>query len=368
MQENIIKTELSEELINMFTEDNDVTKDTIEVSKDSIIKAAVPEDFLDEEDKTEDTEDTTEEDDTTEDKIEDETEDELPEDDSSITADSISYKVLLSVLNDEGVLSFEDSDDLQDTPELVFESVKKTILEGIDSYKESIPEEGRQFLDYLEKGGVPSKFFKALQKPVDLETIDLDNTENQKLVIREYLKTQDFSTDEIEETLTDLEDSLLLEKQAKTYSKKLEKVFEKNKERLIEEQNFQVEENNRKYTQYLTELNTVIESADSMAGIPITKREKDDFRSYLLDRDRTGLTRYEKDLQDNSVKTQLELAYLKYKKYDFTAATRKAETTATQKFKNILKSKDSTVKGQSQKVDVSSGDKADFSAFKAFNS
>jgi len=367
-KENLIQTELSDEMKNLFADDVEGTIDEhVVITKDSLIKAATPEDFMDD-DETEEAEEVkiTEE---TEEVETEETQEEVVEDKTSdIDSESISYKALLSVLNDEGLVTFEDSDDLEDNPDLVFNTVKKTIEEGINSYKDSIPDEGKQFLEYLENGGNPSKYFEALQKPIDFENIDLESEENQKLVIKEYLKTQDFTNDEIEETLNDLEESLLLEKQAKTYSKKLEKILEKNKEILIQKQAEEVAETQRQYTQYISELNKVIETSDSMAGLPLTKREKEDFRSYLLDRDRSGLTRYEKDLQDNSVKTQLELAYLKYKKYDFTAASKKGETVATQKFKNILKSKDNTVKGQSNKVDVSSGDKADFSAFKAFNS
>lgn len=368
-KENLIQTELSDEMKNLFADDVEGTNDEspVTITKDSLIKAATPEDFMDD-DEAEEVEEveTTEE---TEEVETEETQEEVVEDKTSdIDSESISYKALLSVLNDEGLVTFEDSDDLEDNPDLVFNTVKKTIEEGINSYKDSIPDEGKQFLEYLENGGNPSKYFEALQKPIDFENIDLESEENQKLVIKEYLKTQDFTNEEIDETLNDLEESLLLEKQAKTYSKKLEKILEKNKEILIQKQAEEVAESQRQYTQYISELNKVIETSDSMAGLPLTKREKEDFRSYLLDRDRSGLTRYEKDLQDNSVKTQLELAYLKYKKYDFTAASKKGETAATQKFKNILRSKDNTVKGQSNRVDVSSGDKADFSAFKAFNS
>lgn len=370
MQKNLINTELSDELRDMFSDDNNdtpINTGTDNTNDTLIIKSDTPDMFLETDDDVDNDLDENVDDDLSDD-VDKDVDDDLPVDNTTLDADAISYKALLSVLNDEGLIDFEDSDDLQDSPDLVFETVKKTITDGINQYKESIPEEGKQFLDYLEKGGDPSKFFEVLQKPVDLESLDLDSTENQKLIIKEYLKTQDFSDDEIDETINDLEDSLLLEKQAKTYSKKLEKVFEKRKEQLLEEQAYRIEEQNKQYAEYISNINQVIDSSDVMAGLPITKKEKEDFRSYLLDRDKSGLTRYEKDLQENSVKTQLELAYLKYKKYDFNNAVKKGETVATQKFKNILKSKDSTVKGQSNKVDVSAGDKADFSAFKAFNS
>lgn len=278
--------------------------------------------------------------------------------------ETFSYKAFLSHLNEQGLVQFEDKEDLEDTPEVVYESIKGTIQEGINSYKESIPDEGKRFLTYLENGGDPKKYIENLQAPLDLAKLDLENESDQELVMREYLKSQDYSTEEINETITDYKDGLLLDKQSKVAAKKLEKSFEKRNENLLKEQEAFAEAQREQYSNYITQINTTIDNSTNLAGLEITKAEKDSFRKYLLARDRDGLTSYEREVQENPVQTQLELAYLKFKKYDFGAAKKAGETEATRKLNWKLKTNDKTVTGGKSSQEVK--EEANLNAFNFF--
>lgn len=278
--------------------------------------------------------------------------------------EKFSYKAFLSHLNDEGVISFEDKEDLPDTPEVVYESVKKTITDGINSYKESIPEEGQKFLDYLEKGGDPKRYIDTLQAPIDLQAIDLDLESDQEKVLREYLKTQDYTPEEIDETITDYKDNLLLDKQSKVAAKKLEKTFEKRNEILLQEQEQVAEQQREQYNNYINTINNGIDTSDSLAGLEVTKAEKDSFKKYLLVRGKDGLTDYEREYQQDPVKTQLELAYLKFKKYDFGSAKKAGESAAVKQLNWKLKNNESTIKGGKSSQEVKQ--ESDLSAFRSF--
>ncbi len=317
----------------------------------------IPEDEEEEEvESLEDIEDETEE----EVETNVETSDEEDEDDG----EAYSYKAVLRHLNDEGLVDFEDSEDLEDKPELIFESVKNTIVKGIEDYKESIPDKGKKFLEYLEKGGDPDTYFEALQKPFKISDLDLSEEGDQETVVREFLKSQDYSQDEINETIADYKDSLILEKQALVASKKLDKVFAKKEDELIKHQEAIKEQEKTQYITYINTLNDTIENSTELAGLPLTKKEKDQFRQYLLATDKQGLTQYQKEVQENPVKTQLELAYLKFMKYDFSKAIKKGETEATKKLKDIFKKNEKTVtSGRSVETDTTAGD--DFAAFRA---
>lgn len=260
------------------------------------------------------------------------------------TNSQYSYKAFLSHLNEEGLVDFEDSEDIEDKPELIFESVKNTIQKGITSYKDSIPESGKKFLNYLEQGGDPDKYIKSLDKPFDVNNINLESESDQKKVVGEYLRSQEYSEEEITETLQDYEDSMLLEKQAKVASLKLNKIFEKRQEQILQDQSIIAEQQKEEYSKYINTVSSTIETSTNIAGLEISNREKEDFKRYLLATDNQGMTQYQKELQDNPIQTQLELAYLKYKKYDFANAKKAGATETASKLKNIFKNTETTVK------------------------
>lgn len=281
--------------------------------------------------------------------VPDEEEEEQKEDEQE---EGFSYKAFLTHLNEQGLVQFEDREDLEDTPDVVYESINRTVQEGIKSYKDSIPETGKQFLDYLEKGGDPKKYIDTLQRPINLDKLDLDNESDQELVMREYLKLSDYSSEEIDETIADYKDGLLLDKQSKVAFKKLEKSFDKRNESLIKEQEAYAESQREQYANYQKLVDTTIESSTNLAGLEITKAEKDSFKKYLLLRDKDGLTSYEREVQEDPVKTQLELAYLKFKKYDFASAKKQGESEATKKLNWKLKNNDKTVTGGKSSQEV----------------
>lgn len=298
----------------------------------------------------------------TEDKVDTKKEDKKDEEEVDDT--KYSFKGLASYLSEEGIIDFEDSDELADTPEILIESVKKEISNGINSYKESVPEVGKKFLEYLEKGGDESKFYQSLERPIDLDNVDLEDEDTQEVVVREYLKQLGYDASEIDETIEGYKDGLLLEKQSKLASKKLDKIYEKRNESLIKEQEQLIEDNNKKITAYLNNVKETIKSSKSLAGLEVPEKEKGDFTDYLLKvNPKTGLTKYQEDLNVDQVKNSIELAYLKFKKYDFSKAQRKAETKVTQELKNkIFQKSESTVKGKTQ----DDAAKVDFSGFGMF--
>lgn len=293
-----------------------------------------------------------------------ENQEESEEEESDDEVPAFSYKAFLSHLSDEGLVAFEDKEDIPDNVDVVYESVKKTIETGINQYKESIPEQGRQFLEYLEKGGDVNKYLETLQKPLDLNTLDLDSEADQERVLTEYLKLQNYTTEEIKETVTDYKDGLILDKQSKIAAKQLEKAFEKQTEILLKNQELQAEAQKEQYNQYIHTVSNTIDSSESLAGLDVTKAEKDAFRKYLLVRGKDGLTDYEREYQADPVKIQLELAYLKYKKYDFSSAKKAGATALTKKLNWTLKNNETTVKGGKSSSDPK--EESNFDAFKSF--
>jgi len=276
-----------------------------------------------------------------------------------------SFKPFIEIMAETGVLDLPENAEIGDSAEDLVEAfettVNKRISQGIEEYKESVPELAKSFLEYLENGGDPKRFIEAQTGPIDLTNIDITDEANQKMLIREHLKSQDYTNEEIKEILQDYEDSLLLEKQAKVAVKKLEAIQSKQTEILLKQQEAEVREREKALKEYVSDIQRIIKESKEIAGLEIPEAEKKTFENYLFKRDKAGLTAYQKDLQENPNKTQVELAYLKFKKYDFAKAAKKGENAAARKIRETVLSKtETTVKGSTADVPRNS---SDFSAF-----
>ena len=280
------------------------------------------------------------------------------------TESNYSFKALAGFLSEEGIIDFEDSTELQDTPEVLFESVKNTIAKEIQSYKDSIPEKAKNLIEYIEKGGDVDSYLTAIQKPFDLTTLDLTSESDQEKAVREYFKIQEYTQEEIDETIKDYKDSLILDKQAKVATKQLQKYFDKREELVLAEQAEQAEAQKAAYSNYITQVSTKIDTAETLAGLPLTAKEKTEFKKYLLAVDKEGLTGYAKEVAEDPVQTQVELAYLKFKKYNFANAVKAGESAAAKKFKEIFKSNETTIKTGKSSEEVASSGLDAFAAFR----
>lgn len=278
-----------------------------------------------------------------------------------VDVDNISYKAIADYLAEAGVLNDLDGYDGDDSPEVLEVAIKDTVEGLIESYKESIPEEGKLFLDYIEKGGDPSRFFKTLEESRDISKLDLESESVQKEVYREFLESIGFTEDEIKEEINDAEDNLLLEKKAKTAAKKLEKIYADKKKALIAEQEAYAEQVRASQEQYINNIHKTIEESSQLAGLPITPAEKKDFQRYLLQADADGITQYQREIQEDPIKTQLELAYLKFKKYDFSKVTKQVKTQEAKRIRNLIKNSD---KVNSRSPQITKSKPGDLSAFK----
>lgn len=281
------------------------------------------------------------------------------EQDDEESQGSYSFKALANVLADEGIIDYEDSEDEEDSMEVISKAVLGTAKNMLEEYKQSLPEEGQKFLSYLERGGDPSKYINKSNTSSVLD-LDISDEGNQKQIITEYLKKQDYDDDEIKEMLEDYEDGMILQKQAERASKKLEVIYAKEKDSLVKQQEAEVAEKQKAYQKQIEQLEDTIESSEDFGGIKVNKADKKALRSYMLDRDKEGLTGWQKDLKAGGTKTQLTLAYLQMKKFNFEKLTKQAATDVAKNYKKIFDNKSTTVKGRSKQVESTKGDLSAF--------
>lgn len=303
------------------------------------------------------------EEETIEEEIEEEIEEVSEEETEDLDEDiEFSYKGMLSYLSEQGLVDFEDSEELEDSPELLENAIESTVQGLLENYKESIPEVGKQFLDYIENGGDPHKFLSSLDQGIDLDNLDLEDITNQKRVIRELLKEQNYSDEEIDEQIKDYEDGLILDKRAKTAANRLKKLHGSKAEKLLAEQAEADRLRQENHEKYIGSIRETITSSESIAGLKISKADKKAFEKYLLEVDKDGKSQYVKDVEKDPMKTQVELAYLKFKNYDFDSAKKQGGSEATRRINRMIKSTDKIRASREQRVDHN--EKVDLSAFR----
>lgn len=272
-------------------------------------------------------------------------------------------------LAEEGVIDVEGDEEvnsIKSERDLV-KVVDKTIKLGIDKYKQSIPEDAQKFLEFVENGGRPADFHKYYYSDGSFEDFDISSDENKKYVIAEALKLEEYSDEEIEAEINDLEDLGKLDKKAQFYLSKLQKIEQKDKEALIEIQKNYAREQEKARAEEWENFRKGLFEKETVGGFKMTPKMKEDTWDYMtkiVDK-KTGETQYQKDSKENPDARYL-FAYLLKNKWDKSALERQVESKQVSKLRDKLSNyTDTRQKLKSPKSNIEREDDANpFSAFK----
>ncbi len=243
------------------------------------------------------------------------------------------------------------------------EDKKPTNVEDLVAYfkdvieENSVPvyanEEVKEIDEFVRNGGKLQDYFKAIA-PVEYESIDITREDNQKKVLKEYLKTQGYSDTRIDRKLERYEDAGVLEEEAEEALEFLKDASSKNKERLLEEQETFARQQKEEQQKYIDSVVKEINSITEIRGIKIPKEDKAKLAEYMFKPDNTGQTQYVKDFVKDP-KNVIGAAYFTMKGDALLgAAKNEGNTKAMQRLKNSLKS---TGAGKnSKKITTSSSD------------
>lgn len=267
-------------------------------------------------------------------KEETKTEDEDSEDSEELSA----IGEVAKYFGEKGVLSF-DEENFEDSEEGFESAIVQTIENKVQNYKDSLSEMSKQYIEYLEDGGRPQDFIEMHSMP-DFSQVDPDkmseNENTQKAVVREFLRAQKYSAEEIDEEIQDYEDSGILDKKADRALGKLVRAQEEDKHRFIENQKQEKIRQQQREVETLDNLKKDIESREEIMGFKISKKDQSNFYDYLTKFDRkTGKTQMMTDAE-NDPDAQLKMAYLYYKGFDFGDIEKKTKTKQARNLKNNL--------------------------------
>lgn len=323
------KEELNEE--NPFGKFS-LIKDDIDFIDTSGLNVEVKEDT-----SKEDSEENTEEivNDTEEEVIDDTTE-EIDEESSEVEKGS--FKPFLVHMANKGILDYDESEDIEDSEEGLEKIVQKTVENSIKSYKESFPEDAKNFLEFVENGGNPADFHRYYYGDSSFEDFSIEEEDNQKYVIREALKLEGYTEEEINDEIQDAEDLGKLEKKASVHLKKLQKIEKEQKEALVEAQKTYAKQQQEKAEAEWNAFKDGLYNSESIAGFKINKKEKDAIWDYMtkpIDK-KTGVTSYQKDMAEKGAQARYLLAWLMKNNFDISKLEKMVQTKEVSKLRSKL--------------------------------
>ncbi len=247
-----------------------------------------------------------------------------------------SITVFAKWLNEESILDL-DEDEKVESEEDLKRVTTKTIKNGISKYKDSIPDDGKKFLEFIEDGGKPSDFHKYYYGEASFEDFNIESEENQKYVIKESLKLEGYSDEEITEELADIEDTAKLDKKASIHLKKLQKIEKENKASLLGIQKSHAKQVEEKRVADWQDFQKGLFDKESIGGFKLTQKAKENLWSYMtkvVDK-KNGTTQYQIDAESNN-DSRYMAAYLQMNKWNTTDLERMVESKKTSELKSKL--------------------------------
>lgn len=245
-------------------------------------------------------------------------------------------------------LNWEFEED-EDKPKSVDELINyfQNVIE--ENSKPEYSSEEVEALDNFVKQGGDLKKYLTIDAELDLDDIDIEDEANQKLVVKQLLKENGFSTKKIDKLVSRYEEAGLLEDEAQDALEDLKEIKEEKKKQLLEDQKKAYQIQLQRQQQFYDNVVSEIKGLKNIRGITVPEKDKKVLMDYILKPDTDGKTKYQKDYAKGGVKNLIESAYFTMNADKLIeAAKREGNNSAIDKFRRSLKSSSITTKSRKQ--------------------
>lgn len=225
---------------------------------------------------------------------------------------------------------------------------KPTSIESLIDYIGDVVEQNStpQYADqriadldaYVKNGGRFEDFYNSRSQMESYTDLDMEDEANQKAVVRDYMKLQGYTDDQISRKIERYEDADMLEDEATDAVEYLKRVREHQLQEALRQQEQIRLEQEQQSMQFMNDLSSTISSLDNIRGISIPKEDRKALYDYITKVDANGLTQYQKDFNGNMVSNLIESAYFTMKGDALIGSARKnGQTSAANKLRTMLK-------------------------------
>jgi hypothetical protein len=186
-----------------------------------------------------------------------------------------------------------DEENKPDTVEGLVDYIKDLVTEN--STPEYSSDEVKNLDEFIKNGGKFEDYYNRATDTVNYDTIDIEDEDNQKNIVRDYLKRTGFSDSQINKKLEKFEDAGLLEDEANDDLELLKNIAAKEKTQLLKSQEEAKHQQVEQQQKFFTDITTSIDSLDDFRGIKVPKEDRSKLKDYLFKTDSDGHSHYEKD-------------------------------------------------------------------------
>lgn len=308
------------------TEDGDKKDDTVDSTEDN---SQIPEEVL----KDTSTNTTTQVEQQIED-VEEETEE--PTDADIHEAEQVG--LLFDAVAESLGWNIADIDE-KDRP-LTVEGLRDYLVETVN--QNSVPhyaDDRVQALDeYIKNGGKFEDFYSVQKEALTLDSIDLEDENNQKAVVRELLKHEGYTDDQIKKRLSRFEDADMLYEESEDALERLKTIRKAEADEAARQQEEAARVNAEQQRQFFNTVTKDISQLSNIRGIAIPKEDRRALFDYIFKVDQDGVSQYQKDFNKNLSKNLIESAYFTMKADALISSAKKSgESSAADKLRKMLR-------------------------------
>lgn len=196
-----------------------------------------------------------------------------------------------------------------------------------------------QMLDeYVKNGGKFEDFYSIQQQRMSFDNIDMDDESNQKAVIRDLLKHDGYTDEQINKRINRYEDADMLSEESEDALERLKSIRQKEIEENAKAQEEYARQQEEQSKAFFENVSNSIKQLTNIRGISIPKEDRQALFDYIFKVDKDGYSQYQKDFNANLSKNLIESAYFTMKADALIkGAQQQGETSAAEKLRKMLR-------------------------------
>lgn len=196
----------------------------------------------------------------------------------------------------------------------------------------------QQLDEYIKNGGNFEDFYRKQQETVSFDNIDLEDESNQKKIVRQFLKYNGYTDEQINNKISRYEDADVLMEESEDALDRLKQIRQKEIELSVKQQEEHARQQEEASKMFLNDVTTNINNLTNIRGISIPKEDRKALFDYIFKVDQNGVSQYQKDFNENLTKNLIESAYFTMKADAFVQRAEKlGETSAAEKLRKMLR-------------------------------
>ena len=192
--------------------------------------------------------------------------------------------------------------------------------------------------EYVKNGGKFEDFYRIQQEGINLDAMDLEDENNQKQIIRELLRHDGYTDDQINKRISRYEDADMLYDESEDALDRLKNIRKAEAEAAAKQQEELARQQQEQSKAFFDAVTKDINNLNNIRGISIPKEDRKALFDYIFKVDQNGVSQYQKDFNENLSKNLIESAYFTMKGDALiTGAAKSGESSATEKLRNLLR-------------------------------